>query len=295
MVVMSAAPLEVHIIADSSGESAVRVARAVAAQFEGRDVTYVRHRRMSTPEHVEEAFRILAERQGDPVVVLYTLVDPELVEMVEAACKGLGFPHADLMTPAVRAFETAAGRPADAVARRPVGVETDYFTRVAAIDFAVRNDDGSSPGALRDADIVLVGASRSGKTPLSMYLGYLGYRAANVPLVPGIDPPAELAEVDRWRVVGLTMSPERLQMVRSHRIAGMGGFGTADGYADLAQIYRELEEVGQVQRRLGCPVVDTTGVALEESASRILDVVNRRAQRHGASLRRVPGVEVPRS
>lgn len=273
----------------------MRVARAVAAQFEGREVSYFRHRRMTTPQGVEETFRTLEQRRDRPIIVLYTLVKPELVEMVAAACDALGFPHADLITPTVRAFELAAGTRADAVARRPVGVEADYFTRVAAIDYAVRNDDGAIPGALREADIVLVGASRSGKTPLAMYLGYLGYKTANVPLVPGIEPPTELSEVDRWRIVGLTMSAERLQMIRSHRVAGLGGFGTRDGYAEISQIYVELEAINRIQRGLGCPVVDTTGVALEESASRILDVINRRAKRYGAALRRVPGVLTQRT
>lgn len=287
---MSAEPLEIHIIADSTGESAVRIARAAVAQFQGRDFAFIRHRRMASEEKIRTTLEGLAERGGKPTVVLYTLVEPELVAMVEAACESMGLPHADLMSPTVVALEQATGAEADAVARRPVGVEADYFTRVAAIDFAVRNDDGVSPAALREADIVLVGASRSGKTPLAMYLGYLGYKTANVPLVPGIPPPGELKTVDRWRVVGLTMSAERLQMIRSNRVAGMGGFGTRDGYADISKIYEELDEIGRVQKQLGCPLVDTTGVALEESASRILDVVMQRAKRHGTALRRLPGV-----
>src|SRR5690606_14295693 len=136
-----------------------------------------------------------------------------------------------------------------------------------AIDFAVRHDDGAAPEALREADIVLVGASRSGKTPLAMYLGYLGYKTANVPLVPGIAPPKELFALDAWRIVGLKMEATQLQRIRSQRIRAMGGFGAHDGYVDLACIYDELDEVAGIQARLRCPVVDTTGVALEESAS----------------------------
>lgn len=287
---MSAEPLEIHIIADSTGESAVRIARAAVTQFPGRDFKFVRHRRMTSAETIHHALEKVKDRGGRPTAVLFTLVDHELVTLVERVCTELDIPHADLMTDTVRALEEATGAEADAVARRPVGVEADYFTRVSAIDFAVRNDDGAAPGALREADIVLVGASRSGKTPLSMYLGYLGYKAANVPLVPGIAPPAELFTVDRWRIVGLTMDAERLQIIRGQRVRTMGGFGTRDGYADLAQIYDELDEVGQIQRKLGCPVMDTTGVALEEMASRILDLVVSRATKNGATLRRLPGV-----
>lgn len=243
--------LEIHILADSTGESAVRIARAAVSQFPGREFKFVRHRRLSDAEALSKVLTALQARSGLPTLVLHTLVAQEMVDMVETTCDELGVPHADLMTGTLRGIEEATGTRADAVARRPVGVETDYFTRVSAIDFAVRNDDGAAPGALREADIVLVGASRSGKTPLCMYLGYLGYKAANVPLVPTIQPPQELFAVDRWRIVGLTMAADRLQLIRSQRVQGMGGFGTRDGYADLAKIYDELDEVAQIQRKLG--------------------------------------------
>jgi len=186
-------------------------------------------------------------------------------------------------------MEEASGLDADAVPRRPVGVEADYFTRISAMEFAVRNDDGAIPDRLTEADICLVGVSRSGKTPLSIYLGYLGYKTVNVPLVPGIAPPAELAAVDRWRIVGLTIDAQRLLEIRGRRVRGLGGFGNEDGYADLAAIYEELDEVGKIQRRLGCPIIDTTGLALEESATKVIDVVDQRAKTAGTRLRKPAG------
>lgn len=284
---MSAEPLEIHIVADSTGESATRLARAAAAQFLGTEFIYVRHRRMASREKIEATLQELEHtRQGKPTVVLYTLVEPELVRLVTAACESLGFAHSDLMSPTLEAIEAASGLAADAVARRPVGVEAEYFQRMAAIDFAVRNDDGIAPGALREADMVLVGASRSGKTPLSMYLGYLGYRTANVPLVNGIPYPPELARVDRWRIVGLTIDPQRLAKLRDKRIQGMGSFSPQDGYADLARIYTELDEITAMQRKLGARILDTTNIALEESAARVIDIVETRARMAGTHLRR---------
>ncbi|WP_296136173.1 pyruvate, water dikinase regulatory protein [uncultured Tessaracoccus sp.] len=285
---MTTGPLEIHIIADSTGETGARIARAALAQFPGRDFVIMRHRRMGTVEHVRQA---LAGLDLDkPVAVLYTLVRQEMAELVDRFCREMDIPHADLMSDALTALERASGTEADAVLRRPVGVEADYFTRVTAIDFAVRNDDGSIPEMLKDADIVLVGPSRAGKTPLSIFLGYLGYKAANVPLVPGITPPSELFRVDRWRIIGLTMDADRLQIIRNQRVKGMGGFGNRDGYADLATIYDELDEVGQTMRELGCPVLNTTGVALEENAGRIVDLVTNRARKFGARLAPPPGV-----
>lgn len=291
---MPAEPLEIHVIADSTGESAARIARAAVTQFPSRQFNLVRHRKMSTTAALLQALEaVRSARENGPVAVLFTLVNEELADLVARFCVEAGIPYADLMTDAMRALESITGIEPDQVPMRPLGVEAEYFVRMSAIDFAVRNDDGSLPAALREADMCLVGPSRSGKTPLSIYLAYLGYKAVNVPLVPGIEPPGELFTVDRWRIVGLTMDAQRLLMIRGQRVRGMGGFGTKDGYADLAAIYDELDEVGVVLRRLGCPVIDTTGVALEEAASRIIDLVDDRARQVGARLRKPPGVSRP--
>lgn len=290
---MSTEPLEIHIVSDSSGESAMRIARAAVAQFPETDISYIRHRRMTSVETVQKSLSTLRDRRGNATAVLFTLVEEEMVAETRKICEELDIPCVDLITDTVRAIEEISGQKADAVARRPVGVEADYFKRIAAIDFAVRSDDGATPGALREADIVLVGASRSGKTPLAMYLGYLGYRAANVPLVPGIPPPPELDAVEHWRIVGLTMDAEVLRRIRGERIRTMGGFGPRDGYADIVKIYDELDELKVILGSLGCPLIDTTNVALEESASRVIDIVDRRAARMGGSLQVPAGVRKP--
>lgn len=283
--------LEIHLLADSTGESGARLARAAVAQFPSRDFTLVRHRRIRTTTELMRALEVVRARAGRPTAVLFTLVDHELAQLVAAACRDLDLPYADLMTDAMRALQRISGTEPDEVPLRPVGVEADYFTRIAAIDFAVRNDDGVAPASLVECDICLVGPSRSGKTPLSIYLGYMGYKAVNVPIVPGIEPPSELFAVDRWRIVGLTMDAERLQRIRAERVKGLGVRGMKDGYANLAQIYDELDEVNRLHRRLGCPVLDTTGMALEESAARVVDMVEDRARRLGGRLRRPANVD----
>ncbi|MEL4357745.1 MULTISPECIES: pyruvate, water dikinase regulatory protein [unclassified Luteococcus] len=290
---MAMEPLQIHVIADSTGETAARLARAAQAQFTETSFTIVRHPRISTPEALIAVFdQLRAAVADEPAlrrVVLFTLVNEHMRELVTTACEELQIPSADLLSGTLEAFEQATGAEAEEVVRRPVGVEADYFERISAMEFAVRNDDGAMPEALRDCDICLVGASRSGKTPLSIYLGYLGYKTVNVPLVPGIAPPTELLGLDRWRIVGLTIDAERLLQIRNRRVRGLGGFGTKDGYADLVKIYDELDEIGKVQRRLGCPVIDTTGLALEEAAARVIDIVDERAKRVGAALRRPAG------
>ncbi|MFC2640226.1 MAG: pyruvate, phosphate dikinase/phosphoenolpyruvate synthase regulator [Propionibacterium acidifaciens] len=288
------APLEIHVIADSSGETAARLARAARMQFPSHEFQIVRHARVHNAEQMLEVFDAISasadpERGQAGRAVFYTLVNGELRGMVARFCADKAIPCADLMGDALDALAAAAGTDADEVPMRPVGVEADYFDRISAMEFAVRNDDGVMPDSLRECDICLVGASRSGKTPLSIYLGYAGYKTVNVPIVPGIEPPAQLRAIDSWRIVGLTIDAERLLQIRTRRVKGLGGFGQKDGYSDLLSIYDELDEVGRVQRSLGCPVIDTTGLALEEAAARVIEIVEERARRAGAHLRRPAG------
>ena len=148
-----------------------------------------------------------------------------------------------------------------------------YFRRIEAMEFAVKYDDGVGAG-LDEADIVLVGVSRTAKTPLSIYLGYLGHKVANVPIVKGIAPPKELFELDPAKVVGLTINPDRLADIRRARVRNLGANNRR--YAELGEIYDELEEATAVQRRLGCPVIDISELSIEETAQRILRTVEAR-------------------
>jgi len=265
--------IDIHVVADSTGDTGTRVARATHAQFPGHDVRVVRHPRLHTPQGVDD---VVAQLRTDPAaaVVFCTVVDDALRSRVLDACAALDVPCADLLAPALDAFTARTGaQPARVV--QPVGLAADYFDRIHAMEFAVANDDGHLTDGLDEAQVVLVGASRTGKTPLSMYLGYLGYPTANIPLVPGMAPPRGLFEVERWKVVGLTIDPERLLEIRRRRVHAMGAAGLS-GYADLARIHDELDEVSRLQRRLGCPVLDTTALALEEAAGRVVELVAAR-------------------
>ena len=270
--------VEIHVVADSTGDTGARVARAVQAQFPDLEVAVIRHPRLHDQDGVEHALAQLREAPDD-AVVFCTVVDLALRERVLEECAALGVPCADLMAPPLDAIVERTGvQPARVV--QPVGLAADYFERIHAMEFAVANDDGHLVDGLVDAQIILVGASRTGKTPLSMYLGYLGYRTANIPLVTGVAPPAELFQTEPWKVVGLTIDPQRLLTIRRRRVDLMGAAGHGGprlgGYADLGRIYEELEEVAKIQRRLGCPVLDTTSLALEEAAGRVVELVAAR-------------------
>ncbi len=180
------------MIADSTGETAARVARVVQTQFPGRDVPALRHPRITRPAGPVRDLRVAAGARPDAGSSSTRSSTSSCANSSGWRARRLGCPTPTCSAMRSRAFEQATGREADEVMRRPVGVEADYFVRISAMEFAIRNDDGAMPEALRECDICLVGASRSGKTPLSIYLGYLGYKVVNVPLVPGIEPPREL-------------------------------------------------------------------------------------------------------
>jgi regulator of PEP synthase PpsR (kinase-PPPase family) len=264
-------PLEIHVVSDSTGETAARFAEAVERQFPEQEFEIVRHPRATSVDDVQLA---AARARGRRAVFMYTLVEPQLREAMRTLCKRYRLHYCDLLGHPIDAVARVSGRPATMTpGARPV-LDSSYFKRMAAIEFAVRYDDGVAAHGLHEADIVLVGVSRSSKTPLSMYLGYLGYKTANVPIVRGIEPPKELFEIDPGRIVGLTIDPETLAEIRSERARVMKG--SRRKYADLVGIYEELEQAEAIHRRLGCPVIEVSNLAIEETARRIIHLVEQR-------------------
>src|ERR671922_1420734 len=200
-------PLEIHVVSDSTGETAAKLAEAVERQFPDEEFELVRHPRITSVDDVQLA---AARARGRRAVVMYTLVEPTFREAMRTLCKRYRLHYCDLLGHPLDAVARVSGRAATMTpAAQPV-LDSSYFKRMAAIEFAVRLDDGVAADGLSDADIILVGVSRSSKTPLSIYLGYLGYKTANVPIVKGIEPPAELFDVDVSKVVGLTIDASRL-------------------------------------------------------------------------------------
>jgi regulator of PEP synthase PpsR (kinase-PPPase family) len=265
------APVELHIVSDSTGETAQRLVTALEAQFPDQPFEEVRHPRVETVDDL----RIAVNRmKGRRAVAVYTLVDRELRDSMRAFCRRAKVHYCDLLGHPIDSIARVSGQSATMRPGARPPLDSQYFKRMEAIEFAVKFDDGIGARGLGEADIVLVGVSRTSKTPLSMYLGYLGYKAANVPIVKGIEPPAELFQVDPARVVGLTIDAERLAEIREARVRSMGGGNRR--YAELLEIYEELEEAAAVHRRLGCPVLDVTGLSIEETAHRITTLVARR-------------------
>ena len=271
---MTTQPVELHVISDSTGETAVRLVHALEAQFPEQEFIEIRHPRVESEDDLHLAVNRM---RGRPAVVVYTLVQPQLREAMRTLCRRARLHYCDLLGQPIDAVARVSGQAAKMTPGSRPPLNSAYFKRMEAIEFAVRYDDGV-PHGLHDADVVLVGVSRTSKTPLSIYLGYLGHKAANVPVVKGIKPPKELFELDPAKIVGLTIDPDRLAEIRRARVRAMGAPSRNRQYAELAEVYEELEQAAKLHRRLGCPVIDISELSIEETAHRILRVVAERAE-----------------
>jgi regulator of PEP synthase PpsR (kinase-PPPase family) len=267
---MSTSVVELHVISDSTGETAVRLVLALEAQFPDTEFEVVRHPRVETVDDVQLA---VSRTKHRPAVIVYTLVDTRLRDTMGELCRRDSLHCCDLLGHPIEEVAAVSGKAAKMESGRRPPLDSHYFRRMEAIEFAVKFDDGLGAG-LEDADIVLVGVSRTSKTPLSMYLGYLGYKVANVPIVRGIELPKELFEIDRTKIVGLTIDAERLSEIRQVRARLMRL--SKSSYSELVEIYEELEQAAAVHRQLGCPVVDVSELSIEETAQRVLRIVERR-------------------
>ncbi|TML29583.1 MAG: kinase/pyrophosphorylase [Actinobacteria bacterium] len=266
-------PVELHIVSDSTGETAARLVQALEAQFPDQEFEEVRHPRCETTADLERA---VASARGHAAVVVYTLVDQEMRDAMRRLCRRARVHYCDLLGHPIDAVARVSGQAARMTPGSRAPLTPAYFRRIEAMEFAVKYDDGVGAG-LDEADIVLVGVSRTSKTPLSIYLGYLGHKVANVPVVKGIAPPKELFELDPVKIVGLTINADRLADIRRARVRNLGANNRR--YAELAEVYDELEEASAVQRRLGCPVIDISELSIEETAQQILRTVeSRRAE-----------------
>jgi regulator of PEP synthase PpsR (kinase-PPPase family) len=268
-------PVELHVVSDATGETAARLVQALEAQFPDQEFVEIRHPPVESEEHLHIAVNRM---KGRPAVVVYTLVEPELREAMRTLCRRAKLHYCDLLGQPIEAVARVSGMAATMTPGSRPPLNSAYFKRMEAIEFAVRYDDGVGRG-LHDADIVLVGVSRTSKTPLSIYLGYLGHKAANVPVVKGIEPPKELFQIDPRKIVGLTIDPNRLVEIRRARVRTMGAGARNRQYAELTEIYEELDEATKLHRRLGCPVIDISERSIEETAHRVLRAVeDRRAE-----------------
>lgn len=262
----------VFIVSDSIGETAEIVVRAAASQFNSGTMELRRVPNISDTDILDE---VVHQAEENNFIIAYTLVIEKLAEHLKAEASKCGVICIDILGPMINTLKNASNMEPKREPGLLRKVDEMYYRRVEAVEFAVRYDDGKDPRGISLADIVLVGVSRTSKTPLSMYLAHKRIKVANVPLVPEVSPPRELFEAERGKVIGLTIRAEQLNHIRTERLKTLGLKGQAS-YANPERIQEELEFSDNLMKRLGCPVIDVTNRAVEETASKILEIFYRR-------------------
>ncbi len=258
----------IYILSDSLGETAEQVARAAIGQF---NVGSYETRKFPYITEIEQIEEILNEARNEKCIIVYTIVVDNLKGFLDARSRDLGIRAIDLMSPIIEAVKELVGLEPKKEAGIIRKLDEDYFKKIEAVEFAVKYDDGKDNRGVKKADIVLVGISRTSKTPLSMYLAHKNLKVANVPLVPEVPVPDELFEVDISKVIGLTANPIKLNEIRQERLKALGLNNTAN-YASMDRILKEIEYSENLMKKLGCPVIDVSNKAVEETAGIILEI-----------------------
>ncbi len=259
----------VFVVSDSMGETAQLVAKAVLSQFPEGNVGLRRFSHIETPD---AALEVMKAARDQPTMIIFTVIIPEVREIIRSKAERHGVPLVDIMGPALAGLEEISGEVALLEPGLIHKLDEQYFRGVEAIEFAVNHDDGKNPQGYRNADVVLLGVSRSSKTPISMYLANRAMKVANLPLVPEVASPPELHRVPVKKIVGLMISSAKLVEIRKLRVRAMGVPGKSD-YTDVYRIQDELTYARGIYDELGCEVLDVTDRAVEETASIIMELV----------------------
>lgn len=261
----------VFVVSDSVGETAELVVKAVATQFNGG---YVEIKRNAYVENNDDIEDLLVMAKQVPSIIAYTIVIPSLKEYLDKRAREENITAVDLMNPLMDAFIKTFNKSPKNQPKLMRQLDDSYFRKIEAIEFAVKYDDGRDPRGLLHADIVLVGVSRTSKTPLSMYLAHKRFKVANVPLVPEVAPPDEIYNIPKNKCVGLIISPDKLNSIRKERLKNLGLTSQAN-YASFERILEELDYAEKIMKRIGCPVINVSDKAIEETADYILNVLKK--------------------
>lgn len=267
----------IHLVSDSTGETVSSVARAAIAQFEDvepdeRSWTLVR-----TKTQME---RVIAEIRNNPGAVIYTLVDNGLRDMLKSECAHLGLPCIAVLSTVVAEMSSYLGMETHALPGRQHELNEEYFTRVDAINYALAHDDGQGHWELEQADIVLVGVSRTSKSPTCMYLAYKGFKTANIPFVLDCPLPPTLETLTEPLIVGLTISADRLQQIRKSRLQSLKQ-EVDTNYVEMDYLQREITESRKLYQKHRWPVIDVTRRSVEETAATIIQYLKKHQEKTG--------------
>ncbi|WP_300411030.1 pyruvate, water dikinase regulatory protein [Lagierella sp.] len=259
--------LKFIVISDSTGETCEQIISAAFAQFNLEDKEIERFSNVRDMERLNNIFNKIQANSDS--IIFYSLVDEHLIEHLKKSSELKNINAVDVLTPAIVAIERVTNLAPITKPGALRNLDAQYFKRVDAIDFAVRYDDGKDPRGVLSADVTILGVSRTSKTPLSMYLANKNFRVANIPLVPETPVPKEIFQVSNKKIIGLTNSPEKLNSIRKSRLQSLG-LPANSSYSNLDRILLELEHAHSIMKRVGCPIIDVSERAIEETAEIII-------------------------
>lgn len=264
----------IHMVSDSTGETLMEVMRASVAQFEHTSPLEHLYALVRSSRQLD---RVLEEIQGYPGVVMYTIVNGDLRRDLENRCADLGIPAIAILDPMLATLSTYLGRAMGSRAGAQRALDAEYYHRMDALNYAMTHDDGQGDD-FDSADIILLGVSRTSKTPTSIYLAHRGYRAANIPLVRGVPVPEFLYDLRNPLIVGLTASPERIVQIRRNRLLTLNEERSTE-YIDDFAVRDEIVEAKRLFARHGWPNIDVTRRSVEETAAKIINLLNEKRSR----------------
>ncbi len=260
----------IHLVSDSTGETLNAMARAVCARF--TDILPIEHI-YALVRSTRQLDRALEEIGGAPGVVMHTIIDGNLRAALEEGCRRLEMPCIAALDPVVSAMSRYLGARISTRVGAQHALNNDYFDRIEALDYAIAHDDGQGGQDLTQADVILVGVSRTSKTPTCIYLAHRGVRAANVPLVPGRPPPEELFTLKNTLIVGLMTTPERLIQIRRNRLLSLKENRESD-YVETDAVRAEIIAARRLFEKQGWPIIDVTRRSVEETAAAIINLLS---------------------
>jgi [pyruvate, water dikinase]-phosphate phosphotransferase / [pyruvate, water dikinase] kinase len=262
-----------HLVSDATGETLITVARAAAAQYTAVSPVEHMHPLVRSGKQLD---RVLTEIESAPGIVLYTLLEHGLAERLEKTCQELGLPCLSILGPVLGLFQAYLGGETKPRVGAQHVLNADYFKRIDALNYTMLHDDGQHIDDMEQADVVLVGVSRTSKTPTSIYLANRGVKTANFPLVPGMAVPAKLESLAQPLVVALTASPERIVQIRQNRLLGLRAEHDADQYIDKQAVAAEIAAARKLCGKHNWPIIDVTRRSIEETAAEVMALLAER-------------------
>ena len=272
----------IHLVSDSTGETLLTVSRAAAARYD--NIHAIEHVYPLVRSAVQME-RVINEIESAPGIVLFTLVDDTLAKRLESACAEFSLPCRNVLDPLHDVFQAYLNLPLSGRIGGQHALDTDYFRRIEALNYTMLHDDGQLPEDLETADVILLGISRTSKTPTSIYLANRGIKTVNVPLVPSLPFPERLKHVVTPMVLALIASPDRILQIRKNRLVSLNASDQDNPYVDRRAIAEEIAFTKRLCAETGWPLIDVTRRSIEETAAEVISLKNvRDAERIEAGL-----------